>query len=179
MKKYVVFDIETTGLKPWYDNIVTCICAKAVAPGIPAEYFREYKTHDSAESKLINSFLTWMHKFHEDGYKLISKNGVGFDIPFILTRYCKQVSTKDFPHFLQQMEHFDLHTITKKWISLQDMAIILGCKQKSDKGINAIKMYLDGEYEKLLKYCADDVEVTEEVYLLHRRLKNEASNINI
>jgi len=25
---YIVFDIETTGLKPWFGNQVTCICAK-------------------------------------------------------------------------------------------------------------------------------------------------------
>jgi DNA polymerase III epsilon subunit-like protein len=27
-EKYIVLDIETTGLNPWYGDRITCICAK-------------------------------------------------------------------------------------------------------------------------------------------------------
>lgn len=164
--RHIVFDIETTGLNPWHGDQVTCICAK----DSEGQWFKE-TDRDQEETDMIKSFLCWISR--RDKHILISKNGIGFDVPFIFARLtfkCCDIHTIDAP-ILARRVHFDLHTITKKWISLDDMARLFNCQAKSGTGLNAIKLHEDGKYEELVDYCCQDVIVTEEVYLRYNSLQ--------
>jgi predicted PolB exonuclease-like 3'-5' exonuclease len=121
---------------------------------------------DNDELKIISSFLDWMKKRPPARYLLLSKNGKQFDISFVLTRLVLQ----DNPSlkkglFILEYEHFDLQEITDKRISLNDMAKLLACAPKSGTGKNAIKLWEEKRFEELKKYCTQDVELTEEIYL--------------
>jgi len=161
MDKYIVFDIETTGLNPWYNDRITCICAKDSEGNI-------FESSDQKETKIIDSFYSWLEKYRNGDHTLITKNGLGFDIPFILTRFqlyaikgsCDNGSLK-----LLDFEHFDLQTVTKKRVSLSDMAFMYNVENKSGDGKNAIKLWKNNKIKDLISYCHQDVFVTERVYL--------------
>jgi uncharacterized protein YprB with RNaseH-like and TPR domain len=166
--RHIVFDIETTGLNPWHGDRITCICAK----DSEGEWFKE-TDRNQEENDMIRSFLVWVSRRNK--HILITKNGLGFDIPFILSRlvlsgacYLKDYDAMDL---LVKKIHLDLHTITKKWVSLNDMATLFKCQNKSGSGKNAIKLHENEEYEELIDYCCQDVLVTEQVYLRYERLK--------
>lgn len=166
-EKYIVLDIETTGLNPWYGDKVTCICAKD----------SEGKKHNSittteygSERDSIRSFTKWI-RGHDtwEHYILITKNGKLFDVPFILTR--EELLERDAQRIIFRLKHIDLHEVTKKPVSLSEMATLLGCQQKTGDGKNAIQLWKDGKYQELQDYCMNDVEVTEQVYIKLKELK--------
>ena len=157
-KDYVVFDLETTGLLPWEGDVITCICAKDNA-GNKLEITRE----DHTEAELIIKLAGFL--MNRGGHRLITKNGKGFDIPFILARMViNGIEFRKQTIFLN-MVHLDLQTITKKWIGLDDMAKLLGCDTKNGSGLDAIRFYNNKEWDKLKFYCMNDVNVTEQVAL--------------
>ena len=163
MEKYIVFDIETTGLRPWYGDVITCICART-SEGIEFnalihEEFRENQIEQ--ERNLISKFLIWLSD--KKDFCLISKNGKEFDVPFIMAR--SVILNVDYDlGFLVSLKHFDIQDVTERRISLQEMATLLGCTPKLGKGMDAIKLYEKGEFDSLLAYCKQDVLTTEEVY---------------
>lgn len=163
-KDYVVFDLEATGLNPWYGHRATCICARDST----GEEFQEV---EEDEQKLICSFLEWLKKRSPENHLLITKNGRMFDVPFILTR---MVHVKDLKpesgFFILDYEHLDLHELTDKWVSLNDMAKLFRCTTKSGSGKQAIRLWQEKRYQKLKAYCMQDVKTTEEVFLKWRRL---------
>jgi len=165
-KKYVVFDIESTGLLSWYGDRITCICAKD-SDG------NRLSMVDKNENSLIKSYLEWIKKRSPNNYFIITKNGKQFDIPFILARLALQ-KKPGFKEglFILDYEHLDLHEITSKQISLQVMAELLNCTFKSGVGENAIKLWNEKRYDELKAYCMQDVETTEEVYLKWLSLHN-------
>lgn len=173
--KYIVFDIETTGLDPWFGNMVTCICAKT-HDDLRISFTLDLDDPLScSELKNIKRFLYWVNTLNINWeYKIITKNGRKFDIPFMMARVSllsgrlEETDTRIL-HYRQ----FDLHEITKKWVSLDDMARLLRCKSKTNNGINAITMWQDSRYKELTEYCMNDVEVTEEVYLKYNFLKTQ------
>ena len=165
-------DIETTGLNPWYGDRITCICGK------DSDGKRFGMVHQD-ELNIINQFLNWVliDRESEDIF-LVTKNGKQFDIPFIMARFTLNcgLAPKDIELFLLIYDHFDLQEITRKRISLQAMAELLGCTPKSGTGMNAIKLWDEGRYDELKEYCAQDVDTTEEVFLKWKGLQTKQKN---
>ena len=59
-------------------------------------------------------------------------------------------------------------------ISLQSVAQATLGMSKSGSGWDAIKLFADGRFEELKKYCIDDVKITREIYeygLKHKKIK--------
>ncbi len=167
---YVVFDIETTGLNPWYDDRITCISAKDDEGNWFSEVCNEFKN----ERYCIRKFIFWLRE--KEDKLLVTKNGKGFDIPFILSRLSKPSKRIDIILVLalsvfKKEEHFDLQEITSKYISLKDMAKLFSCEPKSGDGISAIKLWEEKRYDELKSYCEQDVNVTEQVYLKYKSLQ--------
>jgi uncharacterized protein YprB with RNaseH-like and TPR domain len=167
MAKYIVMDVETTGLCAWYGDMITCICAKTD----DGHEFKEAVQEENTEARLIEHFLTWVTLQGNDVF-LISKNGKGFDIPFIQTRMVKL--HMPYTEKLLNYKHLDLQLMTKKWMSLDDMAKLLNCERKNGNGIDAIFMFRNGEFKELIEYCMQDVNVTEQVY---KKLKSLGHSI--
>lgn len=158
-KKYIVLDIETTGLHPWYGDRITCICAKDSNGD-------KFSAVRKDERLLISSFIEWLTlKHHVNDYLLITKTGKGFDIPFIMTRIALMRELTETEKGILSYDHFDLDEITHGRISLNDTAKLLKCTPKSGTGKNAIKLWEQKRYSDLEKYCMQDVETTEEVYV--------------
>jgi uncharacterized protein YprB with RNaseH-like and TPR domain len=166
-EKYIVLDIETTGLNPWYGDRITCICAKD-------NEGNRFKMVDEDEETLLIKFTEWMTEKNPADFLFLTKNGKLFDIPFIISRYNFIVEGSALDKIQEKLtayDHFDLQEITKKRISLQSMAELLNCTPKSGTGENAIKLWENKEYNKLNEYCSQDVDTTEEVYLKWKSLR--------
>ena len=157
-KKRITFDIETTGLNPWYGAQITCICART-------QDGESFSMASEQEDNILECFVNWLSYREQETFFLLSKNGKMFDVPFIIARaLILGLNTEDFLELLDY-DHFDLQGITKKWISLDDMARILRCEVKSGTGLDAIRLFKEGKLEDLEAYCMQDVNVTEQVFL--------------
>jgi uncharacterized protein YprB with RNaseH-like and TPR domain len=161
---YVVFDLEATGLTPWYGDRVTCVCARDSQGGEFQEIWED-------EQKIIRSFLDWLKKRSPAEFMLVSKNGRQFDVPFLLVRLAlaRNLST-DSGLFILDYPHFDLHELTDKWVTLNDMAKLFKCSPKSGSGERAIRLWKEKQFAKLKAYCMQDVITTEQVFLKWRSL---------
>lgn len=163
---YIAIDIETTGLMPYYDSQITCICAKD-------SHGEEFAEVGCDEVDIIKRFLGWLIVRDKGEYMLISKNGKKFDIPFIIARCSKH--SFDYKVYMPLLEygHFDLQLITKKWVSLDDWAkmycLPIG---KLSNGFEAIKMFQERRFDDLVKYCRNDVIMLEQIYKLYKWMQN-------
>lgn len=150
MKK-VVFDIETrnlfqdVGTNDPRDLDISVVCTY------------EYET-DEYKSFLQEDFgKLW--PILENADMLITFNGDHFDIP-LLDKY--------YPGDLTKIKSLDLLKEIKKAlgfrVKLDSVAGATLGYGKSGHGLEAITWWKNGEIDKIIKYCKDDVKVTKEVY---------------
>jgi len=154
--KYVYFDIETTGLTAWFDDSVTCICAKD-SDGNTFEWVND----DNSETRGILNFYSWL-KERKD-YQTITYNGKSFDIPFMMTRLALIGVVELSP---MKLNHLDLMVDlgVKKWLKMDEMARLLNCSSKNGSGLQAVRLFHDKQYGTLLDYCRNDVVVLEKIH---------------
>ena len=150
MKK-VVFDIETrnlfqdVGTNDPRDLDISVVCTY------------EYDT-DEYKSFLQEDFgKPW--PILENADMLITFNGDHFDIP-LLDKY--------YPGDLTKIKSLDLLKEVKKSlgfrVKLDSIAQATLGHGKSGHGLEAITWWKNGEIDKIIKYCKDDVKVTKEIY---------------
>jgi uncharacterized protein YprB with RNaseH-like and TPR domain len=161
---YVVFDLEATGLHAWYGDRVTCICARDHRAGC-------FQLASEDEPGILLSFVDWLRLRPPGEHLLVTKNGKQFDVPFILARMVLlNMEDRDRTRLLLSYEHLDLHELTSRWVTLDDMARLLKCTPKTGTGEGAIGLWREKKLEELASYCMQDVRTTEEVFLTWRRL---------
>ena len=164
IRHQIVLDIETTGLNPWYEDRVTCICAKDIDSGARFSHCLDN------EKNLLIKFFNWISDFDVNDTMLITANGTTFDIPFLSCRLLL-ICLKSPGRFLN-FAHFDVdNDITDKRISLNNIARLYSLELKTADGLQAIKWFKERELEKIRAYCWSDVLLTEKVYLMYRHLK--------
>jgi DNA polymerase III epsilon subunit-like protein len=167
-------DIETTGLSP-FKNQITCICAKTIKGKMfemHAEYDKRSKIKNKiSEQRLIYEFLSWLSFLKKP---LVVGHAVEtFDLPFIMVR-AEKLNTSH--PIILQVNTFDTKLESRhlkdKFLSLNDLATELGIKaQKTGTGTEAIQLFYNKEYKKLVEYCMNDVTLTEEVYKKLKEVK--------
>ena len=147
----IVFDIETrnmfqeVGSNDPKDLDISVVC------------IYEYET-DKYSSFLQEDFgKLW--PILENADMLITYNGDHFDIP-LLDKY--------YPGDLSHIKSLDLLKEVKNALGyrlkLDSIAAGTLGHGKSGHGLEAITWWKNGEIEKLIKYCIDDVKATKEVY---------------
>lgn len=95
----------------------------------------------------------------ESADMLVSYNGDHFDIP-LLDKY--------YPGDLTKIKSLDLLKEIKnslgRRIKLDTVAEATLGKNKSGHGLEAITWWKNGEIDKIIKYCTEDVRITKEIY---------------
>lgn len=150
MKK-IVFDIETrnlfqdVGSNDPRDLDIAVVCI----------YDYETNTYKS----FLQEDLGKLWPILESADMLITFNGDHFDIP-LLDKY--------YPGDLTKIKSLDLLKEVKKALGfrlkLDSIASATLGYGKSGHGLEAITWWKQGEIDKIIKYCTDDVKVTKELY---------------
>lgn len=128
--------------------------------------------HDSETGKLTSytkEEFTDLWPIIERADVLIGFNSDSFDIP-ILNRY--------YPGDLTKIKSLDLLTevynVLGRRIRLQSLAEGTLGIGKSGNGLEAVEWWQNGEYDKVRKYCMDDVKITRQIFdyaVKHGKLK--------
>lgn len=157
----IVFDIETSNT------------FGDVGSGNPAALDISVVCLHDSETGEYHSFLQEdfhkLWKFIEGADMLIGYNSDHFDIP-LLDKY--------YPGDLSSIKSLDLlkkiHSSLGRRIKLDAVAQATLGEKKSAHGLQAIKWWRDGEKQKVIDYCIQDVKVTKNVYdyaLKHGKVK--------
>lgn len=147
MSKEVVLDIETDGLggpngeKP-----------KITLVGV---YFYETDTYES----FLEHELPLLWPRLERAGRIIGYNTKGFDYPVMNGYYAGKV--ENFPSLDLLEEIYNSLGFRLKLDAVAQASVGAG---KTGSGLQAIEFYRKGEFDKLKKYCLDDVRITKEVY---------------
>lgn len=153
------FDIETTGFSAINSNVYMIGCARRIKNRIEISQF--FAETPSDEAEIIYSFF----EIAKNCSKLISFNGLGFDIPFITTK-CKK---HNIDNILTGIESID---IFKKIQPIKALLCLDNYKQKTLEhflGIIREDIYSGGE---LINIYHDYVETHDENLLSLLQLHN-------
>jgi hypothetical protein len=157
----ITFDIETANAFPSLARNDLSRMEVSIV-GIHDSETDEYSSYSKEEFPKLWPIL-------ERADMLIGFNSDTFDIP-ILNRY--------YPGDLTKIKSLDLLVEVQKSLGrrvrLQSLAEATLNKGKGGNGLQAVEWWAAGEYEKVRKYCIEDVRITRELYdyaLQHGSLK--------
>lgn len=103
-QRFVLFDIETTGLNPSYDKVILIGVLYQEEENIIIKQF--FCNNSSEELELLKSFIDAFQSFNF----FITYNGGNFDIPFLNKRFAKHnLEYRIDPYF-----NFDLYKVVRK-----------------------------------------------------------------
>ncbi len=91
---------------------------------------------------------------------VIGFNSISFDFT-VLQPYYKEFDLSTIPHLDILKEIYDILGFRLKLESVAQTTLGYG---KSGNGLDAIIYHRNNEWDKLIKYCLDDVKVTKELY---------------
>ncbi|MGC9605140.1 MAG: ribonuclease H-like domain-containing protein [Minisyncoccia bacterium] len=118
--------------------------------------------HDSADDKyksFLENDLRDLWPILEQADVLVTWNGDHFDIP-LLNKY--------YPGDLAKMKSVDLmkavQDVLGRRLKLDTVAAATLGVGKSGNGLDAIEWWKNGEVDKVIKYCIEDVRITKELY---------------
>ncbi|KND49731.1 MAG: DEAD/DEAH box helicase domain protein [Parcubacteria bacterium C7867-008] len=147
----ITFDIETANAFPSLGRNDLARMEISIV-GIHDSETDEYSSYSKEEFPKLWPIL-------ERADMLIGFNSDTFDIP-ILNRY--------YPGDLTKIKSLDLLVEVQKALGrrlrLQSLAEATLNKGKGGNGLQAVEWWAQGEYEKVRKYCIEDVRITRELY---------------
>ena len=147
----VVFDIETTNT------------FKDVGSSDPAaldiSVVCTYDSETDSYASFLQEDFTDLWQILEHADMLIGFNSNHFDIP-LLNKY--------YPGDLRHVKSLDLlsevYDSLGRRIKLDSIAEATLGKKKSGHGLQALTWWHNGERQKVIDYCIDDVRITKEIY---------------
>jgi DEAD/DEAH box helicase domain-containing protein len=145
----ITFDIETRG-------------ESFGSPDFTNQELTIVSIHDSETDSFSSYFkedLPQLWSIFERADIIIGYNSDHFDIP-ILNKY--------YPGDLTKIKSVDLlkevRNVLGRRLKLDNIAEATLGRGKIAHGLDAVKWFDQGEFEKLREYCEDDVRVTKEIY---------------
>jgi len=154
----IVFDIETQNSDFSFDA-AGLKEARISVVGLFDYADNQYKTYMEDE-------FSELWKLFENAERIISYNGIHFDIP-VMNNY--------YPGDLTKIPHLDLIIPVKEALGfrlkLDDLGKATLKIQKSADGLQAVKWWEEGKIQEIKDYCLQDVKVTKELYEFGKKNK--------
>ncbi len=151
MSREVVFDIETQNT---FDEV-----GAGNHKGLKVSVVVAYTYEDDQFHVFREENLKDLWPILERAERLIGYNSKFFDIPVLQNYYTGDLS---------KIPHLDLLEEIRRSAGfrpkLDDIARATLNTQKSAHGLQAVEWFKQGEWEKIEKYCIDDVRITRDVY---------------
>jgi len=147
----IVFDIETSNI------------FQEVGSNNPADLDISvvgiYEYEGDKYSTFTQEEFGELWKIIENADMFITFNGDHFDIPLLNKYYSGDLSKIKSLDLLKEMQK-----VAGRRMKLDQIAEGTLGTNKSGHGLDAVKWWRDGEFEKVKKYCLDDVRITKDVY---------------
>jgi uncharacterized protein YprB with RNaseH-like and TPR domain len=127
------------------------------------------------ERRTLSGFWKLLSAFNPSRDLIVGHNIISFDLPFIYKRsVINRVGpsvTLNFARYRSQPLFDTMHECNKwdlrKYISLDELARILGLESSKDGGIDGSRIYdrfREGEHADIANYCMADVRLTRQIY---------------
>lgn len=151
--KLLVFDVET---KKAFDEVGGYYPEK-LGVSIIGSYWRDENGEEYVGYQEGNFSPFWRKL--EMAELVVGFNHISFDYAALKPYYTG--SFEQFPSLdiMVEMEKYLGHRVALDAVAKETLG-----EQKNGHGLDAIRYYHDGEWEKLEKYCLQDVKVTKELY---------------
>ena len=144
----ITFDIETVG----GGNITDPRTMELSVVGI-------HDTETDAFSTFTKEELPKLWKIFEKADVLVGYNSDHFDIPILNKYYAGDLSKIRSIDLLAEIKN-----VLGRRLKLDSVAEATLGRKKTGSGLDAVKWWEAGEYEKVKKYCIEDVRITKDVY---------------
>jgi DEAD/DEAH box helicase domain-containing protein len=90
---------------------------------------------------------------------IVGYNSDHFDIPILNKYYTGDLSTIKSIDLLAEVKNVLGHRL-----KLDSIAEATLGRKKTASGMDAVKWWAEGQYEKVIKYCIEDVRITRDIY---------------
>lgn len=162
------FDIETTGLNPYTDKLVTIQVRRNQESTI-------WKTWELPEPLMVKHFLEYLDALprYEN---LVGYNIMGFDLPFVTARLTLNRMMDETNHTrLYRRKWFDLyHYLGADFRSVDYWLERLGVRRTCPyTGKDIPSLFGSAEYDKIEQHAIEDLELCQRLYTELGPIRNE------
>lgn len=175
--RLVVFDVET---KKSFDEVGGYHPEK-LGVSVSGVWYGEEDSTGTLRGFREEEFSE-MFKIFESAERIVGFNSIDFDMAALKPYYLGDLLK--FPNFdiLQEVERQVGYRVKLDALAVETLGV-----QKGGSGLDALSYFHDGEWEKLTKYCLEDVIITRDLYLYGVRNKelrfknkwNELVNVRV
>lgn len=144
----ITFDIETAG----GGNIIDPTTMELTVVGIHDTETDEFSTFTQEE-------LPNLWTIFEKADVLVGYNSDHFDIPILNKYYAGDLSKIRSIDLLAEIKN-----VLGRRLKLDSVAEATLGRKKTGDGLDAVRWWEAGEYEKVKKYCIEDVRITKDIY---------------
>ncbi|MEI8232608.1 MAG: ribonuclease H-like domain-containing protein [bacterium] len=152
--KLVVFDVET---KKAFDEVGGFFPEK-LGVSVSGVWYGEEGTKGMLRGFREEEFGE-MFKIFETADRIVGFNSIDFDMAALKPYYLGDLLKLPNFDILQEIEKKIGHRIKLDAIAKETLGV-----QKGGNGLDAITYFHNNEWEKLTKYCLQDVEITRDLY---------------
>lgn len=153
--KLVVFDVET---KKAFDEVGGYHPDK-LGVSISGVYYRDTERGEEWLRGYREEEFPQMFKVFESADLLVGYNSVQFDMPALSPYYVGDLLSLPNLDIMLELEKELTYRPALDAVAKETLGV-----QKIGHGLDALRYYHDGEWDKLIKYCLRDVEVTRDLY---------------
>lgn len=153
--RLVVFDVET---KKAFDEVGGFFPEK-LGVSVSGVWYGQEGTAGNLRGFREEEFGE-MFKIFESADRIVGFNSIDFDMVALKPYYLGDLLKLPNFDILQEVEKKVGHRVKLDSIAKETLGI-----QKGGNGLDAITYFHEGNWEKLTKYCLQDVEITRDLYL--------------
>lgn len=153
--KLVVFDVET---KKAFDEVGGYHPEK-LGVSVSGVWYGEEGSTGTLRGFREEEFSE-MFKIFETADRIVGFNSINFDMPALSPYYLGDLLKLPNLDMLSEIEQKLGYRVKLDALAKETLGI-----QKGGNGLDAITYFHEGNWEKLTKYCLQDVEITRDLYL--------------
>ena len=157
--KLVVFDVET---KKAFDEVGGYFPEK-LGVSVSGVWYSTTSSTSLGASGVLRAFreeeFPEMFKIFETADRIVGFNSIDFDMATLKPYYIGDLLKLPNFDILQEVEKKVGYRVKLDALAKETLGI-----QKGGNGLDAITYYHEGDWEKLSKYCLQDVEITRDLY---------------
>lgn len=157
--KLVVFDVET---KKAFDEVGGYFPEK-LGVSVSGVWYSTTSSTSLGAGGVLRAFreeeFPEMFKIFETADRIVGFNSIDFDMATLKPYYIGDLLKLPNFDILQEVEKKVGYRVKLDALAKETLGI-----QKGGNGLDAITYYHEGDWEKLSKYCLQDVEITRDLY---------------